>query len=143
MKLPDHELQNIIVKVNDVFYDKVYEDQWLKVVFETVDIDFIKEQQSHFILAAFGGPSKYSGRSPKDAHPQIFIQEEMWDLREKYLMEAFQETNAPEWMRDRWIGIDNSFKAAILKGSPSECFGRYKSDVIVNVANPAKAKKSA
>lgn len=138
MKLSDNELFEIVKKVNECFYDKVYEDPWLKEVFASTKIEIIKSQQTDFIVGAFGGPKKYCGRSPKDAHPHIFIQQDMWDLREHYLIEALNEVNAPEWMKEKWINIDNAFKNAILKQSPDECFGRYGTDPIINIPNPNK-----
>lgn len=142
MKLSNEELFKIVQKINDEFYDLIYEDEWLKYVFEATNIDVIKSQQTDFIVGALGGPKKYCGRSPKDAHPHIFIQEDMWQLREDYLIQAFKKVKAPDWLKDKWLKIDFAFKAAILKNNPSECFGRYKTDPIINIPNP-KNKKAA
>lgn len=143
MELSDKELEDIILKVNDIFYDKVFEDEWLKKVFAFTDIDIIKSQQTDFILGALGGPKKYCGRSPKDAHPHIFIQEDMWLVRENYLVEAFKEAKAPLWMQEKWINIDNAFKKAILKDSPDECTGRYRTEENIIIPNPNPLKKVA
>lgn len=78
MGISDQQLEKIIKDVNKVFYDEMFEDTWMKDVFVGVDIDIIKSQQTDFILGALGGPKRYGGRSPKDAHPHIFIQEDMW-----------------------------------------------------------------
>ncbi len=143
MKLTDHELHTIISKINNIFYDKIFKDEWLKQVFAGVSEEHLRNQQTDFIVKAFGGPKRYSGRNPSDAHPHIFIQEDMWDLREKYLKEAFEESNAPEWMRKKWLDIDNAFKAAILKNSLADCSGRYRTEPIINIPNPNKNKKAA
>tara|TARA_Y100000590_G_C15119653_1_gene788202 strand:+ start:56 stop:484 length:429 start_codon:yes stop_codon:yes gene_type:complete len=142
MELSNEELFNIVQRINEEFYDLIYEDEWLKYVFEATDRDVIKSQQTDFIVGALGGPRRYCGRSPKDAHPHIFIQEDMWQLREYYLIKAFDKIGAPEWLREKWLKIDMAFKAAILKNSPDECFGRYKTDPIINIPNP-KNKKAA
>lgn len=143
MKIEDKDLIYIVTKVNDIFYDKVYEDDWLKYVFENVDIDLIKSQQTDFIVGVFGGPKRYCGRSPKDAHPHIFIQDDMWDVREKYLIEAFEESRVPQWMREKWIDVDNAFKKSILNASPDECVGRYRTEQVIIIPNPANVKKAA
>ncbi len=140
MDLTDKELTEIVEKVNDIFYDKVYEDQWLKEVFAATKIDLIKSQQTDFIALVKRGPKNYCGRSPKDAHPHIFIQEEMWELREHYLIEAFKEANVPQWIQEKWINIDNAFKKAILKNSLSDCSGRYGTDRIIDIPNPNKKR---
>lgn len=137
-EVSDELLKALIRKVNDVFYDDIFEDEWLKHVFQFTDIEIIKSQQTDFMVAAFGGPKMYGGRNPKDAHPHIFIQEDMWELRESYLKEAFEKTNTPQWMRDKWLTIDNAFKAVILKKSVSECHGRYASEEVIYFPDPRK-----
>ena len=143
MGMNDEELFKVVSQINSLFYDKVYEDEWLSKVFAQTDIDLIKSQQTDFIVGALGGPKRYCGRSHKDAHPHIFIQEEMWSLREHYLIEAFNESNAPEWLVSMWLGIDNAFKKAILKNSPSESFGRYKTEDLIIISNPQGKKNVA
>lgn len=135
MDISDTELESIIKKANETFYDAIFKDPWLKLVFEGIDPEHIKSQQSDFMLGALGGPKRYGGRSPKDAHPHIFIQEDMWDLRESYLLEAFRKENTPSWIADRWIDIDNAFKKHILNKLPIECTGRFKTDPIINIPN--------
>lgn len=93
------------------------------------------------MLGAFGGPKNYSGRSPSDAHPHIFVDEEMWQLREQFLKEAFIETNFPEDLRAKWIRIDEAFKKSILKNSIDDCKKRYATDEIIYY--PGSAAKRA
>ncbi len=138
MEPNSEEFYNLIHKVNTLFYEKVFEDEWLRLIFHDVDQEHISNQQTDFIVGAFGGPKRYCGRSPKDAHPHLFIQEDMWELRESYLVEAFKETDLPKELQEKWLAIDNAFKKAILKHSVSECFGRYKTEEIINIPNPKK-----
>ena len=140
-KLSDEQLEAIIFKVSEVFYEKIFEDHWLKEVFAEVNQELITSQQSDFILGAMGGPQKYCGRSPKDAHPHIFIQEDMWNLRQKYLIEALDENHAPAWIKEKWLKIDNAFKHSILKKDVNECSGRFKTEPIINVPNPYRNKR--
>ena len=81
--------------------------------FAEVDIDHIKSQQTDFMLGALGGPKRYGRRSPKDAHPHIFIQEDMWEVREDHLKAAFDKIKVPEWLANKWLDIDNTFKRSI------------------------------
>jgi hemoglobin len=141
-KLSNDQLEAIIFKVSEAFYERIYEDEWLKEVFSEVNQELITSQQSDFILGAMGGPQKYCGRSPKDAHPHIFIQEDMWSLRQQYLIEALDELDAPMWIKEKWLKIDNAFKLSILKKDVSECSGRFKTEPVINVPNPHKNKDS-
>ncbi len=136
--LDEKQLYDLIFKINQIFYDKIYEDLWLKEVFAVIDQKIIETQQTDFIVGAMGGPVRYCGRNPKDAHPHMVITEEMWDLREQYLKEAFQETLCPEEIQKRWIKIDESFKAHIIQPDPAKSKKRYHTDEIINVPNPYK-----
>jgi hemoglobin len=138
--MDDNELFNKVSAVNKVFYDKIFKDPWLKEVFRGVDQDIISRQQTDFIVGALGGPKRYGGRSPGDAHPHIFIQEDMWQVRERLLKEAFVETKFPADLQDKWLKIDQAFKHRILKNSVSECKKRYTMDEIIVVPNPDKKK---
>lgn len=137
-QLNDRQLYDVVLKVNKAFYDRVYKDEWMSQVFAGVEQKFIELQQTDFIVGALGGPKRYSGRAPQDAHPHIFVDEAMWDLREQFLKEALEEVKAPDWLRDRWIKIDNAFKKAIVKKSPQDCKRRFTTDEIINVPNPRK-----
>lgn len=132
MKLDDGQLYRLVFKINQVFYEYLYKDPWLKNVFAVVEQTLITRQQTDFMVGALGGPRKYSGRNPRDAHPHIFVDEEMWALREKYLKQAFQEVEAPLEIREKWLGVDEAFKDAIIKKDVSECRKRFFSDTIVH-----------
>ncbi len=134
----DEELYDIVFKVNYEFYELVYNHEWLKHIFVVIEQKIITSQQTDFMVQSFGGPKKYGGRTPDDAHPHIFVDEEMWQLREDLLKEAFVKTRCPEDICERWLKIDNAFKAAIIKKSPDECKKRYTMDEIINVPNPKK-----
>ena len=139
-------LKKQIHRVNKAFYDRVFKDQWLGAIFKDVNQAHIENQQTDFMIGAFGGPKVYSGRNPIHAHVHIFVNEEIWILREKYLKEAFLETDLPEEVRVKWIKIDEAFKNAILKKSYNDCTKRFTMDEIVYYPSPASAagvKKAA
>lgn len=143
MEYSDQELYEMINRAVKVFYDKVYDDPWLKEVFKVIKQEIIENQQTDFMVAAFGGPKRYCGRSPKDAHLHIFSDEEMWIHRESILEESLRESKLPEEFIKKWLKIDNAFKNVIVRNSPSECTKRFKSDEIINVPNPNGYKKVA
>lgn len=132
------ELENWIRLVNTQFYEIAYEDEWLKDVFKIIKKEIITAQQTDFMLGAFGGPKRYAGRNPGDAHPHIFINEDMWQLREDILVRAMDKVACPQWIRDKWLRIDNSFKRSIVMKSPDECKKRWFTDELVVVPKPSK-----
>ena len=140
--MTDDLLRRLIADVNNAFYNRVYKDPWLKMVFQGVRQEHIEAQQTNFMVGAFGGLKTYSGRSPADAHPHVFVNESMWQLRETFLRQAFAETRLPAEMQEKWIRIDEAFKHAIIKRSLADCRGRYTTDAIIAPPDPAMRKAS-
>lgn len=127
-ELPD---KKIVLRVNERFYEKIYDHSWFSKYFQKVDQDFITQQQTRFIIGAIGGPKEYSGRLVSNAHPHIFINEEIFELRASLLKEALSEMKAPRILVDKWLKIDNSFKGVLLKKTVADCKKRYFTDEIL------------
>jgi len=123
--------KELIERINKVFYDKVYEHQYLRQFFLEIPQEIIESQQTDFIVQSFGGPKKYMGREPKDAHLNMYITEQAFDIRESLLIEAFDELSVPQALRDRWLKIDLAFKHAIVKEGHDQVQKRYKSDELL------------
>ena len=140
--MDNEQLRSLIAGVNKVFYDLIYRDPWLKVVFQGRRQAHIEAQQTDFMLGAFGGPKTYSGRMPSDAHPHIFVDESMWQLRETFLRQAFAETRLPEELQEKWLRIDEAFKPSIVKRSVADCKKRYVTDAIIAPPDPARRNYS-
>jgi len=130
-------LRQLIADVNKAFYDRVYTDPWLQVVFQGRRQEHLETQQTDFMLGAFGGPKTYCGRSPADAHPHILVSESMWQRREALLRQAFAEARLPEEMQVKWIRIDEAFKNAIIKRSAADRSRRFATDSIIAPTDPA------
>ncbi len=127
----------IFRKINKVFYDKIYAHPWMRQYFIGVSQEHIENQQTDFMATAFGAGERYTGRFVKDAHTHVMITEELFNLREQLLDEAFKEVGAPPALVERWKKIDNAFKNQILKKDISECKGRFASEPILDFPNPA------
>lgn len=140
--LDNEETFNWIKKITMEFYELVYKDPWFGKIFSNIDQELITNQQVDFMVQNFGGPKKYCGRSPNDAHPHIWIDENIWNYRENLLIQAFDSLKAPEQIREKWLRIDNAFKKGILNtGGPDECYGRYKTEEIIYFPMPEYLKK--
>ncbi len=132
----DEVLKKHITTAATEFYELVYDDPWLKKVFRNSAKELITAQQVDFIVQALGGPKLYTGRSPSDAHPHIYINEEMWELRENYLKQAMKKCNTPTNIQDKWLKIDNAFKKVILKDSPNELKPMFKTQELIIEPGP-------
>ena len=130
-------LEYWVKRITEEFYELVYNDEWLKHVF-TIDQKVITSQQVDFMVAALGGEKRYGGKSPADAHPHIFVTEEMWQRRESLLNDAMIKVGAPQDLRLKWEKIDLAFKRHIVMKDESECKKRYFSDEVIVVPNPMR-----
>ena len=133
----DDALFEIVKAINKNFYDRVYADPWLAKMFEIVPQEVIESQQTDFMVGALGGPVRYRGRSPKDAHPHLYVTEEIWQRREEHLLATFEELKVGESIAQKWLKIDNAFKQSIVKNSIDECQKRFFTDEIVSLRKKA------
>jgi truncated hemoglobin YjbI len=137
METTFENLEYWVKKITEEFYELVYQDDWLKHVF-TIDQKVITSQQIDFMVGALGGEKRYGGKSPGDAHPHIFVNEEMWQRREELLLLAMTKVGSPPELNAKWLKIDLAFKRHIVMTNPSECKKRFFSDELIIVPKPLK-----
>ncbi|MCB0333552.1 MAG: group 1 truncated hemoglobin [Bdellovibrionales bacterium] len=124
--------KTVILEINEHFYDQVYEHPWLSKYFQSVSKEHIVQQQTDFMVGALGGPNMFCGRNPTHAHPQMFITDELFDLRKSLLKKSFKALKISEPLEQAWLRIDEAFRGSIVKSSREECKGRWKSDPIID-----------
>ena len=112
-------------RVHKIFYDEVYEHEWLKHFFTHFSQSLIETQQTHFMAEKMGGPRDYVGKPPKYAHRHMFITEELFELRQKLLKSAILEAGVAEAEMVEWLKLDALFKKSIVKHSVDECRSRW------------------
>jgi truncated hemoglobin YjbI len=135
------KLEYWVKTITEEFYELVYADEWLKHVF-TIDQKIITSQQIDFMVGALGGEKRYGGKSPGDAHPHIYIDEEMWERREALVQEAMRRVASPQEINTKWLKIDSAFKRLIVNKDVSEVKKRFFSDEVIIFPNPSR-KQSA
>ncbi len=128
--------RDALIRINKIFYDKVYEHPWLKLYFEAVPQEHIEGQQVDFMQRALGGENLYVGKTPPNAHGHVFITNELFDLRTDLLVASFEEANThPELIR-RWLALDETFRSRLVKTAISECAGRFTTDPVLAFPDP-------
>ncbi|MCB0407036.1 MAG: hypothetical protein KDD34_02465 [Bdellovibrionales bacterium] len=133
-----------VTKVTTEFYELVYKDPWFSKIFRNIQQEIITSQQIDFMVGCLGGPKRFGGRVPKDAHPQIWVDENIWKYREDLLIQSFKNVGAPQELMEKWLKIDEAFKHAIInKGGVETCKGRYLTDEIIYEPMPEYLKKKA
>ena len=123
-------------KVHKIFYDKAYAHPWLSKFFTDKPQEHLENQQTDFMMQLMGGPKRYAGKSPKDAHKHIFITDELYELRAQLLAESIQEAGISNELKQEWIKADATFQRALVKNSADECVRAYPTQPILNFTRP-------
>lgn len=131
----------ILEKVSKIFYDKIYKHEWIGQFFKDIPQDRIESQQVDFMASSLGGPKNYCGRLPIPVHKNMFISDELFDLRHELLIESLKEANASEELIAKWTKIDDAFKSGIVKKNLGECEKKFFTDEILFFPNPSEKKK--
>ncbi|MDH3326175.1 MAG: group 1 truncated hemoglobin [Gammaproteobacteria bacterium] len=112
-------------KVHRIFYDKIYDHSWLKKFFESFDQQVIEDKQTSFMGEKFGGPA-YTGKPLKQVHENMYISQELADIRHKLLRDSLIEAELPEELADRWLRIDDAFMQQVVKKSIASFYRDYR-----------------
>ena len=131
--------KSFLERVMKDFYDEVYLHPWLGLYFKGISQETIEKQQVDFMIGVLGGPKDlYSGRLPVEAHKNMLITEELFEVREKLLMNSLRKLKASEELIERWMKIDQAFKGGIVKKSIADCEKTFVTDEIISYENPGK-----
>ena len=103
-------------KVHKIFYDKIYAHPWLKQFFAGHNQEAIEGRQTSFMGEKMGGP-KYMGKPLKQVHENMYITQELYELRHEILKESLMEADVAEDAAARWLKIDDAFMKQITKKS--------------------------
>lgn len=112
-------------KVHKIFYDKIYAHPWLKQFFEGHDQAAIEGRQTSFMGEKMGGP-KYLGKPIKQVHENMYLNQELMQLRHEILRESLQEVGVAAPLASRWLRIDKAFMKSITKDSIETFYRDYK-----------------
>ncbi len=87
------------------FYQRVLDDPQLQPFFANADMDSLKAQQVRFFTQALGGPAEYKGRSMKEAHAPLAIEQRHFDLVAGHLMAALVSLSVPKLLMDEVVAV--------------------------------------
>jgi two-component system chemotaxis sensor kinase CheA len=107
----------------DIFYDKILEDERIKDFFEGIDTERLRNKQKAFLTFAFGGESKYTGKTLIEAHRSL-VDRGLSDQHFKVMIEHFRgtlsELNVPEALIEEATSIVLLTRDEILSKTPLE-----------------------
>ncbi|KAG2441872.1 hypothetical protein HXX76_003479 [Chlamydomonas incerta] len=116
---------DVVKKVVELFYRKLYADPHLIKFLADQDVMHLRAKQSMFVSWLFGPPgTPYTGKSVRVAHLRIIKQRgfspEDFDLGMKYFEEAMTELGAPEVIRGEVMRRMKPFKDAFFTPAASD-----------------------
>ncbi|MDH5216581.1 MAG: group 1 truncated hemoglobin [Gammaproteobacteria bacterium] len=123
-------------KVHKIFYDKLFVHPWLKQFFVEHPQEVFENQQTNFMASLMGGPKIYAGLTPKMAHQNIVITDELFELRSTILSDSIKQVGIADDLREEWLDADRSLKKAVVKESAADCRTMYDSQRIYDIPKP-------
>lgn len=106
----------------DRFYDKILADSRVSSLFDSVDMARQRKKQKEFLTYAFGGSSKFTGKSLRAAHKDLvkkkLINDREFDAVVQNLRETLQELNVPENLMEQVLTIAKSTPNDVLDRNP-------------------------
>lgn len=106
--------ENSLEAVVDAFYVKVLADPVVKDFFKNTDMKKQRQHQKNFMMMAFGGPKKYSGRTLRESHKKMNLQEEHFNAIASHLQSTLKDFNVQDELIDKALAIVASTKDDIL-----------------------------
>ena len=96
--------QRAVSLLVEKFYQRVLADQDLLPFFEKASLPRLKKQQIVFLSQALGGPAEYCGRTMKQAHAKLKIEQQHFDLAAKHLVATLEELSVAQELIDQIVG---------------------------------------
>lgn len=109
---------NAIAAVVDDFVGRLIADKQFERFFAGQSTDSKKRIRQHIVdqfCAAAGGPCIYTGRTMKDSHAGLGINEAQWAAAAKHLVASLDKFKVPEAEKNELLSFVVSLKADIVE----------------------------
>jgi hemoglobin len=105
---------NAVNAAVDVFYTKVLADESISHFFTNVNMKTQHAKQKAFLAFAFGAPLAYTGKSMRDAHEHMQLNEEHFNAVAGHLVATLKELNVAQELIDQVVAIALTTKDDVL-----------------------------
>lgn len=100
--------------VVDLFYQRILSDKRISHYFEDMDIAKQRQHQKAFISQLLGGPQHYSGRSMREAHAHLKLNEADFNAVAGHLVATLEQLRIPQLSIDTVINVIAGFEHDIV-----------------------------
>lgn len=105
---------NAVNAAVDIFYKKVLTDDSIKHFFNNTDMTTQAGKQKAFLAYAFGAPLAYTGKSMRDAHASMKLNEGHFSAVVNHLEQTLVELNVPQELINEVLTITETTKSDVL-----------------------------
>lgn len=102
----------------DDFYTRAFEDEILSPYFHNVSKQRVAEKVYSYLKQAFTGERHYFGNHPRNAHHWMVVDNDIFDYREKMLLDCMYRHKLPEPLIQKWRSLEEQFRGDIVKDKP-------------------------
>lgn len=106
--------ESAISAVVDAFYVKVMEDPLVNGFFKNTDMKKQRQHQTNFMMFAFGGPKKYSGRTLRESHKNMGLKEDHFNAIVNHLSSTLKDFKVSDDLIDQVVTVVGTTKDDIL-----------------------------
>jgi hemoglobin len=96
------------------FYERVLADTNLEGFFLNTNLKRLKERQKRFFTQALGGPSVYNGRSMREAHERLSIEQQHFNSVAGHLVSTLAALGVPESLINETVELIAPLAAEIV-----------------------------
>ena len=105
---------NAVNAAVDIFYKKVIADDTINHFFSNTDMSSQTGKMKAFLAYAFGAPLTYTGKNMRDAHANMHLNEEHFNVVAGHLVATLNELNVDQQLIDEVVKIALSTKNDVL-----------------------------
>ena len=98
----------------DIFYQKVITDPIVGHFFAQIDMERQAGKLKGFLAYAFGAPMNYDGKSMRQAHAHMQLQEAHFNAVAGHLVDTLHELNVSQDLVDEVVVVAMSVKDEVL-----------------------------
>jgi hemoglobin len=99
-------------------YRKVLLDDRINQFFDTVDMERQHQKQKAFLTMVFGGPNKYDGKSMREAHKKMELNDQHFNAVAENLVATLVSLGVAQPLIDDVVAIALSVKDDVLNRTP-------------------------
>lgn len=106
--------EEAVTAVVDTFYAKILADPLLAFYFAKTDMKKQKKHQTLFLMLVFGGPNKFNGRTLRNVHKNLDINDKHFDAVAGHLKTALEDHKISEDIIKEALDIVEGTRSDIL-----------------------------